>query len=114
MSLAIRDTSTIPPEDWTYEVPGFNDGTRNVASFVISTKNYGQLYPQIVDYCQANQLPVPSPQAVTDQCCERLHIACYDTETHEPLINKIGLPFIPTVTSCCTKIPVAPAPSETI
>jgi hypothetical protein len=110
MSYSIRDTSTVPPENWSYQVTG----NEKIPSFTVTTKNYSLLYPQIVDYCQSNQLPVPSPQNVIDQMCEKLRIPCFDNATHTPLINKLGLPFVASKSSCCQPIPVAPVPEETI
>lgn len=110
MLLTIRDTSTVPPEDWAYEVVG-NDTT---PAFTVSTRNYSLLYNRVTDYCQANNLPIPSQQDVINQMCERLHIACVDNETHKPLINKFGLSFIPKRSTCCTPIPVAPVPESEI
>jgi hypothetical protein len=97
MSLAIRDTSTIPPEDWIYVVAQTNHPVR--------TKNYSLLYPEIVDHCTSNRIPVPSQQEVIDYLCANVHVPCYDSETHVPLINKMGLPFVRPNTGCCGAMP---------
>jgi hypothetical protein len=97
MSLAIRDTSTIPPEDWVFFVPA--------TGVTITTKNYQLLYPMVVEHCQSNKVSVPSEQEVIDYNCLNSHVPCYDSETHEPLINKMGLPFVRLNVGCCGAMP---------
>jgi hypothetical protein len=106
VSLAIKDTGTVPPENWSYYVEQTN--------FTVSTKNYSLLYQLVVEHCQANNAPVPSQQDVTDWQCANLHVSCYESETHVPLINKMGLPFVAKKTSCCQPMPFSPIVEETI
>lgn len=104
MSLAIKDTSSVPPETWLFYVAATN--------FTVSTRNYSLLYPKIVEHCRANNVGVPSEQEVVDQMCRDLHISCYDAETHTALINKLGLPFVPPPAGCCGSVPAAPKVEE--
>jgi hypothetical protein len=97
MSLAIRDTTTVPPEDWLYYV--------EATGLTITTKNYQTLYPAVVEHCRSNNVPVPSEQEVIDYNCLNSHVPCYDSETHVPLINKMGLPFVRPNTGCCGAMP---------
>jgi hypothetical protein len=71
----------------------------------ISTKNYFQIYPLVVKHCKSNNVTVPSEQQVIDAMCSALRIPCFDDETHEPLINKMGLPFVRPPSGCCATIP---------
>jgi hypothetical protein len=97
MSLAIRDTSVVPPESWIYLV--------EQTGVLITTKNYAMLYPLVVQHCQSNNVPVPSQQDVVNYICKEAHVPCFDRETHQPLINKftLGLPN-PISSGCCGKI----------
>lgn len=96
MSLAIRDISVVPWNDWSYYVAPTN--------FMVKTKNYYRLYPEVVIHCTSNGVPVPSQQDVIDYCCANLNIPCYETENHEPLVNAwtLGLPR-PATLGCCGK-----------
>jgi hypothetical protein len=97
MSLAIRDTTTVPPEDWLYHVAA--------TGLTITTKNYETLYPLVIEHCKSNNVAIPSQQEVIDYLCANVHVPCYDSETHVPLINKMGLPFVRPNTGCCGAMP---------
>lgn len=111
--LVIKDSSTVPPENWIYEVAG---DSRGIPAFTVSTKNYQLLYSLVADYCNANRLPVPSQQDVIDQICARLHVPCYEKADagNTPLINKMGLPFVKPPSSCCQSLPQFPVSEENI
>lgn len=94
----IRDTSTVPDEGWQY--PGLNGHT-------IHTRNYSLYYGLVVEHYQTNGVAPPSEQEVIDYACTNLRIPCYESETRQPLINRLtqGLPSIngPSARSCCGK-----------
>lgn len=91
--LRIRDTNTVPFEDWTFVLDGQT----------FSTKNYTLLYPKIIQFCQSNNVTAPSEQEVIDYLCVNSHIPCFEDETREPLINKwsLGVPVPPRPGGCC-------------
>lgn len=93
--LKIRDTGSVPTERWQY--PGIN-------GYVIMAPNWSALYPMIVDHYTANAQQPPSEQAVIDYCCSQLSVPCYDSDTHEPLVNRwlLGTPGKPPA-GCCGK-----------
>jgi hypothetical protein len=93
MSLQIKDVSTVPPESWVYHIEEIN--------LNVSTRNYQLLYPTIVERCRDNNVPIPTEQDVIDQLCKNLRVPCYDDQTRQPLINKMGLPFVAPASSCC-------------
>jgi len=94
MPLTIKDTSVVPPEDWSYYVQETN--------FTVTTKNFYRTYPMIIEHCQSNNITPPSEQEVIDQMCERLHIPCYESDNREPFVNAwtMGLPK-PARIGCC-------------
>lgn len=96
MPLRIRDTSVVPPQDWSYYV--------SETGYMVKTKNFYQAYPMIVEHCQSNNVAVPSQQTVIDYFCNNLTIPCYESDTHAPLVNAwtLGLPKPPRI-GCCGK-----------
>ncbi len=95
MSLVIKDTDHVPPEDWIYLV--------EQTGFTVRTKYYRSLYPEIVKHCQSNGMPIPSEQDVINSLCANVTIPCYDGMT--PLVNKwqSGVFTLPSV-GCCGKL----------
>jgi hypothetical protein len=95
MSLVIRDTSSVPPDRWSYYVAA--------TLHRIESPNWNALYDLVSRHCVVNGVPVPSLQDVVDQVCRELHVNCYDDQTRQPLVNKfsLGLPHKPS--SCCSK-----------
>lgn len=95
MPLVIRDTSTVPHEDWTFHVEQTN--------WVAQTKNYSLLYPIILQHCQSNNIQPPTQQEVINYVCSQAHVPCYEYETRMPLINKFtnGEPNPPRSGGCC-------------
>jgi hypothetical protein len=93
MSLRLKDTQTVPPESWVYHIDEIN--------LDVSTRNYSRLYPTVVQRCVDNNIAPPSEQEVIDQLCSKLRVPCYDDQTRQPLINKMGLPFVAPASSCC-------------
>jgi len=94
MSLVIRDTATVPPEDWTFPI--------DQTGFTVRTKNYAMLFVEIAKHCKANNISEPSEQTVIDFICNSAHVPCYNSETREPLINawSLNLP-VPAPRGCC-------------
>ena len=95
MSLIIKDTAHLPPEDWIYLV--------EQTGFTVRTKNYSMFYPEIVKHCQSNNAPIPSEQDVINFLCENVTVPCYEGMT--PLVNKFtaGVFKLPSV-GCCGKL----------
>src|ERR1041385_3638299 len=96
MSLVIRDTSVVPPEDWSYYVPETN--------FKVTTKNYGQLYNLVKQHCLSNGVNPPSVQTITNYVCANSHVPCYDPESGSPMDNPwtLNLPLPPRL-GCCVR-----------
>lgn len=95
MSLVIKDTGTVPGEGWIFTVAQ--------TGFQVRSPNWSAFYGMILQHCEANSVQPPSLQEVIDASCRDLHIPCFDSETRQPLINKLvmGTPLPPT--SCCGK-----------
>lgn len=94
MSLLIRDSSVVPPEDWAYYVPQTN--------FMVKTKNFAQLYILVKQHCLSNGVNPPDQQTVIDYICNNSHVPCYESENAAPLANAwfLNLP-VPAKTGCC-------------
>lgn len=94
MPLVIRDLGAVPTGGWMY--PSI-DGKMLCYSYSI-------LYDKIVEHYTANNAPIPTRQEVTDWQCKELSLSCYDSDTHEPLINKwvMGISSRPPA-GCCGK-----------
>jgi hypothetical protein len=92
---AIRDTSVVPAEDWTYYVQPTN--------FTVRTKNYTQLYTLVKQHCLSNGVNPPDQQTVIEYVCANSHVPCYDTESGGTLTNpwSLDLPLPPRTGSCC-------------
>lgn len=90
----IRDTTAVPSEGWQY--PGLN-------GHLIHTHNYSLLYGLVVEHYQSNGAPIPSQQTVIDWMCANLVIPCYESATHEPLVNKFTMGLPAARHSCCGK-----------
>ena len=90
----IRDTNGVPQDGWRF--PGVN-------GFVVSTHNYSLLYHLVKQHFEANGQSAPSPQEVIDYQCAHLVVPCYDSGTHEPLINRFTQGLPPDPRTCCGK-----------
>jgi hypothetical protein len=105
VSLTIIDTSTVPPENWSYLV--------SQTGVYVSTKNYSLLYGMVVDHCKANNVPVPSEQDVIDWMCNNLTIHCAEGST--PLINRFTLGLAPVQPKgCCGQQMPMPTQKESL
>lgn len=90
--IFIKDTSVVPQQGWQYYVAQTNT--------MITTRNFTQIYPLVLQHCAANNVVAPTEQEMLRQMCERLTIPCYEGES--PIVNSfyMGLPT-PYPTSCC-------------
>lgn len=93
MHLVIKDEGAVPADHWHYLVPS--------TGVTVKAPNYPALYPEILRHCATNELPAPSEQEVVDWCCANLKIACIETETRKPLINKFTLELPVVQQGCC-------------
>ena len=95
MSLVIRDTETLPPEDWQYYVQPTN--------FIVRTKNYSRLYPEVVKHCLSNGMNPPAESVVIEYVCTHSHVPCYEAGSTSLIPNAwtLDLPIPPRLGGCC-------------
>jgi hypothetical protein len=95
MALVIRDTETLPPEDWTYYVQPTNH--------MVRTKSYVRLYPEVKLHCLSNGVNPPSEQEVIDYNCHNAHVPCFDSESASLIPNAwtLNLAIPPRLGGCC-------------
>lgn len=94
MANVIRDTSTVPPEGWTFPVAQ--------TGVTVRSPNWTVFYSQIQDHCAANNIQPPSMQEVVDYCCAHLHVPCYDDVRRQPLVNKWSQSLPVVLPGCCS------------
>lgn len=97
MALQIKDIGEVPPERWQFKI--------EQTGFTQIAPNWPALYPAILKHCRANNVPEPSLQEVVNWCCKNLSIACFESETHEPLMNNWarGIMGVPPAGCCGSK-----------